>query len=109
MTALLQQTCCEHISVDKLWDFYMCSVFLKIIINQYKSITTWYKCCRAVHELWKDSIKIYQCVDVSRDMNETAEYLLRSNVDVFIQFKTLEISRPTGSCLLNFLDVSQLT
>ncbi|XP_028392721.1 methyltransferase-like protein 17, mitochondrial [Dendronephthya gigantea] len=33
----------------------------------------------AAHELWKASIKIYQCVDVSHDMNETAEYLLRSS------------------------------
>ena len=37
---------------------------------------------RAAHEMWKDSIKIYQCVDVSHDMNETAEYLLRSNLEV---------------------------
>ena len=36
--------------------------------------------------MWKDSIKIYQCVDVSRDMNETAENLLRSNFDIFTQF-----------------------
>ncbi|XP_046843294.1 methyltransferase-like protein 17, mitochondrial [Xenia sp. Carnegie-2017] len=33
----------------------------------------------AAHKIWKDSIKIYQCVDVSRDMNDMAEQLLRNN------------------------------
>lgn len=33
--------------------------------------------CRAAHEKWGDSIREYQCVDVSQDMNNLAEYLLR--------------------------------
>ena len=32
---------------------------------------------RAAHELWRDSINEYQCVDVSERMIDTAEYLLR--------------------------------
>ncbi|KAL9974785.1 hypothetical protein ACROYT_G011868 [Oculina patagonica] len=31
----------------------------------------------AAHEKWGDSIREYQCVDVSQDMNNLAEYLLR--------------------------------
>ncbi|CAH3026740.1 unnamed protein product, partial [Porites evermanni] len=31
----------------------------------------------AAHEKWGDSIREYQCVDVSQDMNNVAEYLLR--------------------------------
>ncbi|KAJ7374597.1 Methyltransferase-like protein 17, mitochondrial [Desmophyllum pertusum] len=31
----------------------------------------------AAHEKWGDSIREYQCVDVSQDMNDLAEYLLR--------------------------------
>ena len=32
---------------------------------------------RAAHEKWGESIKEYQCVDVSEDMNSLAEFLLR--------------------------------
>ena len=40
--------------------------------------------CRAAHEKWGDSIREYQCVDVSQDMNDLAEYLLRgTNIVLF--------------------------
>lgn len=35
---------------------------------------------RAAHEKWGDSIREYQCVDVSQDMNNMSEYLLRGNL-----------------------------
>lgn len=36
----------------------------------------------AANELWGNSINEYQCVDVSEDMNNTAEFLLRGSSDI---------------------------
>ena len=33
--------------------------------------------CRAANEKWGDSIREYQCVDVSQDMINVAQYLLK--------------------------------
>lgn len=33
--------------------------------------------CRAANEKWGDSIREYQCVDVSQDMISVAQYLLK--------------------------------
>ena len=47
---------------------------------------------RAAHDLWKKSIKEYQCVDVSERMNDTAEFLLRGGgLSNFMQLSTFKL------------------
>ena len=44
------------------------------LFNLYKFLLNF---ARAAHETWGDSLREYQCVDVSQDMNSLAEYLIR--------------------------------
>lgn len=57
----------------------VCSVYITCVTIICVSKLT----CRAAYEKWGESIREYQCVDVSQDMNNLAEYLLRGKLLCF--------------------------
>ena len=63
---------------------------------------------RAASELWRNSIKEYQCVDVSERMNDTAEFLLRGGGNCS-QMTFLQPLKLTNFCLINRLIDSYTT
>ena len=56
-----------------------------MVLNTYVVISF-----RAAHETWKDSIKIYECVDISPIMNQAAEYILRGIRKFMLTFSAMQ-------------------